>query len=52
MVSVTENTVRRWIRRGELEAKFLGGRSGYRVERSELRKFLRRPDGMKRKLST
>jgi excisionase family DNA binding protein len=37
---VDDNTVRRWIRRGRIEAHNLGGRTGYRVRRSELDRFL------------
>ena len=37
---VDDNTVRRWIRRGRIEAHNLGGRTGYRVRRSEMDRFL------------
>lgn len=34
------DTVRRWLRAGQLPAVNLGGRRGYRVRRSELDRFL------------
>lgn len=40
-LSVNVETVRRWVRNGELEAIDLGGRAGYRVAISALEKFIR-----------
>jgi excisionase family DNA binding protein len=40
MLKVHEQTVRRWIKTGELRAIILGRRSGYRVPESALRDFL------------
>jgi excisionase family DNA binding protein len=34
------DTVRRWVREGELPAYQLGARAGYRVKRSDFRAFL------------
>lgn len=34
------DTVRRWLRAGQLPAVNLGGRRGYRIRRSELDRFL------------
>jgi excisionase family DNA binding protein len=34
------DTVRRWLRAGQLPALNLGGRRGYRVRQSELDRFL------------
>lgn len=40
-LKVHEETVRRWIRRGDLVALDLGGpRAGYRVRRSDLDQFI------------
>lgn len=40
-LKVHEETVRRWIRRGDLVALDLGGpRAGYRVRRSDLDRFI------------
>jgi len=43
LLHVTPTTVRRWIRRGHLSAKFFGGRTGYRIGRDGLQEFLDRP---------
>lgn len=40
-LSVNVETVRRWIRSGDLEAIDLGGRAGYRVSESALDQFIR-----------
>lgn len=40
-LKVHEQTVRRWIREGELPALELGGKSGYRVRRDEFEAFLK-----------
>ena len=34
------DTVRRWLRAGQLPAVNLGGRRGYRIRRSELDRYL------------
>ncbi len=48
-LKVTEDTVRRWLREGRLQAYRLGGgRSGWRISEADLRRFLestRRPEG-------
>ena len=38
LLGMTEETVRRYIRRGQLKAKCVG--NGYRVEKSDVREFL------------
>jgi excisionase family DNA binding protein len=40
MLKVHEQTVRRWIKQGDLQAILLGRRGGYRVKASELDAFL------------
>jgi excisionase family DNA binding protein len=40
LLRVRESTVRHWIRKERLGAKFLGGRAGYRVKDENLEKFL------------
>jgi excisionase family DNA binding protein len=40
---VHENTVRRWLRTGELPGRNFGGRTGYRVRASDLDAFLENP---------
>ena len=40
-LSVHPETVRKWIKNGELRATNLGGRAGYRIARSALEQFLR-----------
>ncbi len=40
ILKVNEETVRRWIRRGELEAQNFGGKAGYRIKPESLEKFL------------
>ena len=39
-LQVHEQTVRRWIREGDLQAVELGGKSGYRVNEAEFEAFL------------
>ena len=39
-LQVHVETVRRWLRTGQLRGRNLGGRSGYRVPRAELRRFV------------
>ena len=41
LLHVKEDTVRRWIRQERLTATFFGGRTGYRIRRADLQKFLR-----------
>jgi excisionase family DNA binding protein len=38
---VHPDTVRQWIRNGDLEAIDLGGRAGFRVSESALERFIR-----------
>ena len=40
-LSVHEETVRRWIRSGELQAIDLSGPAGYRISQAELQRFIR-----------
>ncbi len=40
MLQVHEQTVRRWIRNGELPAVMLGRKAGYRIKASDLTAFL------------
>lgn len=40
-LSVHEETVRRWIRSGEIEAIDLAGPAGYRISQAELNRFIR-----------
>jgi excisionase family DNA binding protein len=40
-LAVHPETVRKWIKNGELRATNLGGRAGYRIARSALEQFLR-----------
>lgn len=48
-LNVHPDTVRQWIRSGELEAIDLGGRAGFRISESALQKFIHerrvRPQG-------
>jgi len=37
---VTVESVRRWLRGGELRGVFISRRAGYRIRRSELNRFL------------
>ena len=39
-LDVHEQTVRRWIKRGELPAIMFGRRSGYRIRESDLEAFI------------
>jgi len=39
-LNVHEQTVRRWIKRGELPAIIFGRRSGYRIRESDLDAFI------------
>ena len=40
LLHVGEDTVRRWIRAKKIEAKFFGGRTGYRIRNANLQVFL------------
>ena len=40
-LTVHPETVRKWIKNGELRATNLGGRAGYRISRTALEQFLR-----------
>jgi excisionase family DNA binding protein len=40
-LTVHEETIRRWIRNGELQAIDLGGAAGYRISQGELNRFIR-----------
>jgi excisionase family DNA binding protein len=40
-LAVHPETVRKWIKNGQLRATNLGGRAGYRISRSALDQFLR-----------
>ena len=41
-LQVTEETVRRWLRSGELVGRNFGGRTGYRIREAEVNAFLER----------
>lgn len=41
LLNIHEETVRRWIRSGELEAIDLQGPAGYRINQTELNRFIR-----------
>lgn len=45
ILSVNEETVRRWVRRGELKADPIGGRVGYRISTDDLEDFLVKQKG-------
>ena len=46
LLQVDEETVRRWIRAGELKATLLGSaRGGYRIRRADLDEFLEKKFG-------
>jgi len=40
MLSVHEQTVRRWLKSGELRGTLLGRKAGYRVQGNDLQAFL------------
>jgi excisionase family DNA binding protein len=40
-LSVHPDTVRQWIRNGEIGAIDLGGRAGYRISEADLERFMR-----------
>lgn len=41
-LQVTEETVRRWLRSGELPGRNFGGRTGYRIREADVNAFLER----------
>lgn len=45
---VHEETVRRWLRSGQLPGRAFGGRTGYRVRESDLDAFLRQESETKK----
>lgn len=40
LLNVNDETIRRKVKKGEIIAKKIGGRAGYRIETSEIKKFL------------
>jgi excisionase family DNA binding protein len=42
---VSEWTIRRWLRTGELKGSRFGDKAGWRVRESELEAFLKRKEG-------
>ena len=44
-LQVTEETVRRWLRSGELVGQSFGGRTDYRIREAEVNAFLERGEG-------
>jgi excisionase family DNA binding protein len=44
MLKVHEQTVRRWLREGELRGVLLGRKAGYRIRESDLEAFLEARD--------
>ena len=44
-LKVTDQTVRRWLRSGELVGQNFGGRTGYRIRETEVNAFLERGQG-------
>ena len=44
LLGVHPETVRRWVRSGQLKARAFGGRTGYRIRRTELDRFLLEED--------
>jgi excisionase family DNA binding protein len=53
LLGVHEQTVRRWIKSGELTAYLLGDRAGYRIASEDLQAFMERrrvaPEGQPEK---
>ena len=47
LLKVHEQTVRRWLREGQLRGVLLGRKAGYRVRESDLEAFLETKDTMK-----
>ena len=48
ILAVHPETVRNWIKSGELAAIDLGGRAGYRISQSGLDDFLRKRQGARK----
>lgn len=48
LLAVHPETVRNWIKSGELAAIDLGGRAGYRISQSALDDFLRKRQGVRK----
>lgn len=46
LLSLNEETIRRWIRDGKLDADEIGGRVGYRVSEESLKSCLKREKGL------
>ena len=46
-LQVSDQTVRRWIKAGQLPAKNFGGKAGYRIREADLTTFLERIDNPK-----
>ena len=44
-LNVHPNTVRRWLKSGQLPGRNFGGRTGYRIRESDLNAFLAVPEG-------
>ncbi len=44
MLKVHEQTVRRWLKQGELHGMLLGRKAGWRIRASELDRFLAERD--------
>lgn len=40
-LQVNRDTVRRWLREGQLRGRLLGKRAGYRISSEEVRRFMR-----------
>jgi excisionase family DNA binding protein len=47
-LGVHPDTVRNWIKSGELLAFDLGGRAGYRISQAQLEEFLRKRQGSRK----
>lgn len=47
-LSVHPETVRKWIKAGEIEAIDLGGRAGYRISQAALDDFLSKRRGIRK----
>jgi excisionase family DNA binding protein len=50
-MQVHEETVRRWLRNGDLAGINLGGKSGYRIRESEVEAFLKRREEASKSLA-
>jgi excisionase family DNA binding protein len=47
-LKVTEETVRRWLRSGDLAGRNFGGRTGYRIREADINDFLARAGDAKK----